>query len=110
VLGCTHFPFLENAIRQAVGDVAVLIDPGPAVVRQARRRMNLAAENQGVSQVRMYSSGPPHRLRDQARELIGLDAEALPCRSEMPQLRRGSRRRRTRRRSACSWPVSLRRP
>mgnify|MGYP006284128533 FL=1 len=78
VLGCTHFPFLENAIRQALGEVAALIDPGPAVVRQARRRMNLAAENQGVSQVRMYSSGPPHRLRDQARELIGMDAEALP--------------------------------
>jgi glutamate racemase len=78
VLGCTHFPFLEKAIRQAAGDSAALIDPGPAVVRQARRRMHLEAEDPRLSTVRLYSSGPPERLRDQARDLIGLHAEAFP--------------------------------
>jgi glutamate racemase len=36
VLGCTHFTFLVNAIREAVGPHITIIDPAPAVARQAR--------------------------------------------------------------------------
>ncbi len=34
VLGCTHYPFLEPAIRQIVGDRVAIIHPAPAVARQ----------------------------------------------------------------------------
>lgn len=77
VLGCTHFPFLEQAIRRVVGTGAALVDPGPAVVRQARRRLALDGEPPNPSPVVLYSSGSPQRLREQARRLIGLDAEAF---------------------------------
>lgn len=37
VLGCTHYPFLADAIRRAAGPGVELIDPSPAVARQLRR-------------------------------------------------------------------------
>lgn len=37
VLGCTHYPFLINAIRAAAGPSAAIINPAPAVARQAQR-------------------------------------------------------------------------
>lgn len=37
VLGCTHYPFLEGAMRRVIGARAVeLIDPAPAVARRVR--------------------------------------------------------------------------
>jgi glutamate racemase len=33
VLGCTHYPFLEAAIRRIVGTAVTLVDPAPAVAR-----------------------------------------------------------------------------
>ncbi len=37
VLGCTHFPLLEGAIRRALAGRAEIVDPGPAVARQTLR-------------------------------------------------------------------------
>lgn len=36
VLGCTHFGFLVDSIREVVGPGVTIIDPAPAVARQAR--------------------------------------------------------------------------
>ena len=36
VLGCTHFPFLRDAIRAVAGDEVTLYDPAPAVARRIR--------------------------------------------------------------------------
>ena len=36
VLGCTHFPFLSEAIRKVAGDGVALYDPAPAVARRIR--------------------------------------------------------------------------
>lgn len=41
VLGCTHFPFLRDAIARVVGPDVDIVDPAPAV---ARRVAQLAAE------------------------------------------------------------------
>lgn len=38
VLGCTHYPFLSEAITRAVPH-ATLLDPAPAVAQQLRRRL-----------------------------------------------------------------------
>lgn len=37
VLGCTHYPFLETAIRRIAGDGVTIVNPAPAVARHARR-------------------------------------------------------------------------
>ena len=37
VLGCTHYPFLRPAIERVVGAGVAIIDPAPAVARQAGR-------------------------------------------------------------------------
>ena len=37
VLGCTHYPFLLEAITEVVGDGVAVIDPAPAVARQVGR-------------------------------------------------------------------------
>lgn len=37
VLGCTHFPFLRNAIEAVAGTGVRLYDPAPAVARQVKR-------------------------------------------------------------------------
>lgn len=39
VLGCTHYPFLSEALQRAAGPEVSLIDPAPAVARQLRRRL-----------------------------------------------------------------------
>ena len=37
VLGCTHFPHLKPLIEKVCGDRAEVLDPAPAVARQAKR-------------------------------------------------------------------------
>jgi glutamate racemase len=39
VLGCTHYPFLKQAIQQIVGDKVSLIDTGAAVAKQLKRQL-----------------------------------------------------------------------
>ena len=44
VLGCTHYPFLIPLIRRLVGPNVAILDPGPAVARQLRRRLEAVGE------------------------------------------------------------------
>lgn len=37
VLGCTHFPFLTQVLQRVAGQDVTIIDPAPAVARQAAR-------------------------------------------------------------------------
>lgn len=59
VLGCTHYPFLRPAIERVVGPEVVVLDPAPAVARQAGRV--LAKENRlsegGQGRVMYFVSG-----------------------------------------------------
>jgi len=41
VLGCTHYPFVIPLIQSIVGPAIRVIDPAPAVARQARRMLEL---------------------------------------------------------------------
>jgi glutamate racemase len=41
VLGCTHYPFVIPLIQEIVGPSVRVIDPAPAVARQAQRILNL---------------------------------------------------------------------
>lgn len=78
VLGCTHFPFLVPLIRRAAGDDTRIIDPGPAVARQAGR---VAAETglaQGSGQLRFLTTGPIEGLASLVEGLTGLAVSPEP--------------------------------
>jgi glutamate racemase len=78
VLGCTHYPFLRPLIEQVVGSGVEIVDPAPAVARQALRvvigRGGLAGGSQ-LAAHRFYTSANPDRFQSALGNLIGLDAE-----------------------------------
>jgi glutamate racemase len=41
VLGCTHYPFLRDAIQRVAGEGVSLIDPAEAVARELVRRLDV---------------------------------------------------------------------
>ena len=45
VLGCTHYPFLRNAIRKLLGESINLIDTSEAVVRQLKKQLESQAKS-----------------------------------------------------------------
>ena len=44
VLGCTHYPFLEKAIRRIAGPEIVIVNPAPAVAAQTMRVLSQMRE------------------------------------------------------------------
>ena len=59
VLGCTHYPFLRPAIERVVEAGVAVIDPAPAVARQAGRVL----ARQGLATAHPNGSGQPRRTR-----------------------------------------------
>ena len=74
VLGCTHYPFVIPLIEQVAGDNVRVIDPAPAVAKQAIRLLEaggmkrLAGE---CAEVRLYTSGDVDSLRSLLPKLLG---------------------------------------
>lgn len=59
VLGCTHYPFLAETIREIAGPSVAVIDSGGAVARQLQRRLaaaGLLTEASGDGYERFWSS------------------------------------------------------
>lgn len=83
VLGCTHYPFLSEAIARITGPEVTLVDPAPAVARQVRRLLNrddlLRKEKQPPEHI-FYTSGPPLRLAEMACRLVEYGGLVLPIR------------------------------
>ena len=44
VLGCTHYPFLQPVIERIAGPLVTVVNPAPAVARQAQRLLNKKVE------------------------------------------------------------------
>lgn len=76
VLGCTHFPFLEDAIARAAGPSVRIINPAPAVARQTRRvEESLPHGLSGTGRREFYSTGSTAVLR---RTAMMLDPSLTP--------------------------------
>jgi glutamate racemase len=76
VLGCTHFPFLKAAIQAEIGPGVMLVDPSPAVARQAGRVLEArGARNDGggPGSVIYYTSGDVVTFRRTLRALLGAE-------------------------------------
>ena len=60
VLGCTHYPFVIPLIQQIVGESVRVIDPAPAVARQAYRLLEATGtrrRKEDRGEIRFYTSG-----------------------------------------------------
>jgi glutamate racemase len=73
VLGCTHFPLIADAIQDVVGSRITLVDPSPAIARQAARvwpsgMLPPPAPNQ------YFTTGDPVRFRSLLKSLIGVSS------------------------------------
>jgi glutamate racemase len=68
VLGCTHYPFLQDAIKNLYGNQLQIIDTSEAVVRQFRRLMHKSSSEQTGS-VSVYSTQNGETLLELAQKL-----------------------------------------
>ncbi|HKT97433.1 MAG TPA: glutamate racemase [Paraburkholderia sp.] len=86
VLGCTHYPFLDAAIRSIVGERMALVDTSVAIARQLERvldqhglRAQPAHEGDasaaGGTAARFCSTSDGAHLRMLAAALLGIDAQ-----------------------------------
>lgn len=74
VLGCTHYPFVIPLIQEIVGEGVRVIDPAPAVARQAARLlegMGLRNYSTSAGKVKVFTTGEPERLRALLPVLLG---------------------------------------
>jgi glutamate racemase len=86
VLGCTHYPFIIPMIQEITGEGVRVIDPAPAVARQARRLLgeSYPAHTQeahsgnpsGAARTRFFTSGDPGRFEALLPHLTGESASA----------------------------------
>lgn len=77
VLGCTHYPFLEGALRKVIGERDVtLVDPAPAIaqrVREVLHERGALAEVGHEARYEYYTSGDEayeKRLRERGERIL----------------------------------------
>jgi len=78
VLGCTHYPFLQSLIQAMAGPGVAIIDPGEAIARELRRRLEHAGllsseERQGMEW--FWTSDSPDNAQALVSQLWRADVE-----------------------------------
>lgn len=80
VLGCTHYPFVRNAIHSILGDGVTIIDPAPAIAKQVRRilesRNEIAETGHGITH--WFTSGNPQHFASTLLHLTGMNQKINP--------------------------------
>ena len=74
VLGCTHYPFVIDLIQQIAGDGVRVIDPAPAVARQAGRLLqnrDLLHPEGPRGQIHFFTSAEAHAFERLLPMLLG---------------------------------------
>jgi glutamate racemase len=84
VLGCTHYPFVIPLIQEIAGPGVRVIDPAPAVARQAARLLQSAGLGPASPQeapgwVRFYTSAAPSALQDLLPILLDCHGAVQPA-------------------------------
>lgn len=87
VLGCTHYVFVENNLRQLLGPDVTLVSTGEPVARQTQRLLaaagllNLGKTDEAVQPMRLLTTGDLQGLQAAAQRWLGLlpeVCEAVP--------------------------------
>lgn len=79
VMGCTHYPFVIPLIREIIGDEVQVIDPAPAVARQAGRLLaeyDLGKSSPERGENLFYTTGNPEDFSRILLSLLRLDQGA----------------------------------
>jgi glutamate racemase len=74
VLACTHYPFVIPLIQQIVGDKVRVIDPAPAVARQAKRLLEANGTKRpggARGEVQFFTSGNADFVQSLLPRLLG---------------------------------------
>jgi glutamate racemase len=81
VLGCTHYPFVIPLIEQSVGPGVRVIDPAPAVARQALRlleargMMGAQEVKSATARTRFITTGDAGKFAEVLKKLIGVETK-----------------------------------
>lgn len=71
VLGCTHYPFLEEPIKKIAGDGVAVINPAPAIALQTKRVMDgMDSIKPSSSRAIFYSTGDTSIMRSMVLKMI----------------------------------------
>ncbi|NOT28553.1 MAG: glutamate racemase [Acidobacteria bacterium] len=74
VLGCTHYPFLLDAIVAAAGPGITILESAGAVARQLRQRLaaaGIAVPDSGEGSEEFWTTGDPHHVGEVMSQLLG---------------------------------------
>jgi glutamate racemase len=82
VLGCTHYPFAEDALRARTGASVSYLEGGAPVARQTRRLLTTAgllgsSESECHDRLVLCSTGNPLSLQSAALRWLGLQQKAI---------------------------------
>lgn len=75
VLGCTHYPFIKEALRKVVEDGVEILDGSLGTVKELRRRLekkNLLTDRNSKGKIEIYNSSGNNELIELSRRLIEL--------------------------------------
>jgi glutamate racemase len=78
VLGCTHYPFVKDAIREIVGDKITLIDTGAAVAKQLKRQLekkDLLSTSKEKAEVHFWTNSEAENAEQVTEKLWGNHVE-----------------------------------
>jgi glutamate racemase len=81
VLGCTHYPFVIEAIRRLVGPGLAVLDPAPAVARHLGEVLTAQGLLNGSSagrELRFFTSAQPDRFDRSVGRLVGARCRSQP--------------------------------
>jgi glutamate racemase len=83
VMGCTHYPFVIPLIKEIVGEGVDVIDPAPAVARQAERLLMEYDLHKGVrdqGKAFFYTTGKTEDFDPLLHIFLGVETESIPLR------------------------------
>nr|WP_206872566.1 glutamate racemase [Clostridium zeae] len=73
VLGCTHYPFVKNAISKVLGDKALLIDGSEGTAKELRRRLGkggILRDKGRKGEITIYNSLQENKVIELSYELL----------------------------------------
>ena len=80
VMGCTHYPFVIPLIKEIVGEGVEVIDPAPAVARQAGRLLSefdLKKGEMKSGKLSFYTTGETGALDTLLKTLLGIESYSV---------------------------------
>ncbi|MGC9521718.1 MAG: glutamate racemase [Anaerolineae bacterium] len=90
VLGCTHYPFVQDELERILGPGIAVIDPAPAVARQVGRVLTehgIIAQRGPPGTHRIVTTGMPDTIANAARRLVRYSGSVQHADWQGPRLR-----------------------